>query len=983
MKRLALLLLFFAACRQDGVTRAYGELVFVQGERELTNATYTLPPVVMTETGTSTLTLRNVGRVAASIASITRDDGDASLTVDGEGLTISENGEGTLNVTFAPTQALDVTQASVTHTAHFTLKLTGTAQGKDTLSLTLTAAALARDCYVPAVLDFGRVPLNYAVTKSATLQNGALVESQTSWSFTSSFFTVLTTSPLAVAAQGSAELPVQFQPLEARSYEETLTVSRGAGCPSGEMKLRGVGDDTAITWAPSPLNFGRVPLGDIATRGVVVTNRSSVDLSLSSAIASPSFFVEAGGPAVLRGNSTATVFVSCRPTALGPLDGQLNINLGTQPQYVAAVPLVCAGGGPRISVTPNPLDFGTVPYNSVGSAVTRRRLMVFNVGTPPQTPGDNQYNLFLGQGGALPWFSIVPRNDQTRVGEFSVGLIGRYDADAGLPGIAGENHLEFEVQISPSTPDVREADLLVYSNDSNKPVLTVPMRATPRAPEPCTIVADVETVNFGPTPRGAVVTRDVRLTNTNTTSGNTCLVSGIELAPGSDLAFSVTAPTDGALLIASGQTKVITVQATVDDTAAWGAYLRGALRFSVGNDGTSRSLPVALEVSHCLLVDPAVVNLGVVQESCTSASRAVTLYNVCNVPIEVELPTAATPFTSSPISPGLTTLAAGQSLAMSVSIAPATSATWNTPLTFRSVEAGVDVFQSISLRAQSTPDGLQQDTFMQAAAAVDILFVVDDSCSMGDEQQALSTNFASFISAATQGVGDWHLGVTTTDLYGQQGRLYGAPTVLTPSTPDVANAFAANVSVGISGSGYEQPFACMAAAFTADNLASYNTGFLRPNAALAVVIITDAVEQSPNTTDSYVVQLRALKNNVPELVTVSVVGPFTPSGNGCSVEGVDNGRYLDITTQTGGARADICTGNWSSALQSISNAVFGSRRSFTLSGTARSQADTTVTVGGNAVTSGWHLDTASNAVVFDSPPAAGDAIVISYATACF
>jgi hypothetical protein len=143
------------------------------------------------------------------------------------------------------------------------------------------------------------------------------------------------------------------------------------------------------------------------------------------------------------------------------------------------------------------------------------------------------------------------------------------------------------------------------------------------------------------------------------------------------------------------------------------------------------------------------------------------------------------------------------------------------------------------------------------------------------------------------------------------------------------------------------------------------------------------VEQSPNTTDAYIAQLRALKNNVPELVTVSVVGPFTPSGNGCSVEGVDNGRYLDITTQTGGARTDICTSNWGSTLQSVSNAVFGSRRSFSLSGTARSQNDTTVTVGGNAVTSGWHLDTATNSVVFDSPPAAGQAIVITYATACF
>jgi hypothetical protein len=61
---------------------------------------------------------------------------------------------------------------------------------------------------------------------------------------------------------------------------------------------------------------------------------------------------------------------------------------------------------------------------------------------------------------------------------------------------------------------------------------------------------------------------------------------------------------------------------------------------------------------------------------------------------------------------------------------------------------------------------IQKDVFQQARRnTVDILLVVDDSCSMAEEQEKLSSNFESFISAFDGVDVDWQIAVTTTDTY--------------------------------------------------------------------------------------------------------------------------------------------------------------------------------------------------------------------------
>jgi len=174
------------------------------------------------------------------------------------------------------------------------------------------------------------------------------------------------------------------------------------------------------------------------------------------------------------------------------------------------------------------------------------------------------------------------------------------------------------------------------------------------------------------------------------------------------------------------------------------------------------------------------------------------------------------------------------------------------------------------------------------AVETDILFVVDDSLSMAEEQTNLRDNLAVFVQALASSPVQNHfrLGVTSTSVaafgattttghaygsgpsrgvpypagalvairqvagVGQSGQLlYDAVTaattggwtgrrILDQGSPTLVADFKANVLLGTDGSGKEQPFRAARLALS-DRLADANAGFLRPGARLAVIFLTD------------------------------------------------------------------------------------------------------------------------------------------------
>jgi hypothetical protein len=180
--------------------------------------------------------------------------------------------------------------------------------------------------------------------------------------------------------------------------------------------------------------------------------------------------------------------------------------------------------------------------------------------------------------------------------------------------------------------------------------------------------------------------------------------------------------------------------------------------------------------------------------------------------------------------------------------------------------------------------GLDYETVVELPATpnrnLDLLFVIDNSASMADKQNNLVANFPNFIERLNQldgGLPDLHLGIVSTDM-GTKGTDAGAPgpaigqigsggcsgvggggslttngsvavtgnfisdikdtdgTRLTNYTGTLDTVFSEMATLGSTGCGFEQPLHAMQAAL--DNNVD-NDGFLRPDALLAVLFLTD------------------------------------------------------------------------------------------------------------------------------------------------
>lgn len=151
---------------------------------------------------------------------------------------------------------------------------------------------------------------------------------------------------------------------------------------------------------------------------------------------------------------------------------------------------------------------------------------------------------------------------------------------------------------------------------------------------------------------------------------------------------------------------------------------------------------------------------------------------------------------------------------------------------------------------------------------VDLLFVIDNSESMQTYQSNLVESFPGFIEGIQtrlSGGNDYHIGVITSDAYGgnapqcsQLGALvtqtsgqYASNQTCAPFTgggrflvqdePDLQSAFSCIGQVGTSGNNAERPMDALVAALGSvhSGAGGCNEGFLRDDALLVVVLITD------------------------------------------------------------------------------------------------------------------------------------------------
>jgi hypothetical protein len=223
---------------------------------------------------------------------------------------------------------------------------------------------------------------------------------------------------------------------------------------------------------------------------------------------------------------------------------------------------------------------------------------------------------------------------------------------------------------------------------------------------------------------------------------------------------------------------------------------------------------------------------------------------------------------------------------------------------------------------------------------------------MEAEQTRLARRFDTFVQYMdeVETLMDFHLGVITTDMSGEnplRGRLLGQPSVLTRSVEGWVDLFKQRVQVGIGGSGMEQGLEASWAALSEPLVSDVNAGFLRPDAMLVLIYVSDENDCSDRGTlpsedycyleayqddliavAEYVDGFRAIKGN-PELVLAfAIVGPLDTSACEDTLPGI---RYMEMASSLGGLAGSICSEEFAGILDDLGLSVSGVRSSFPLS----------------------------------------------------
>ncbi|MCU0698101.1 MAG: choice-of-anchor D domain-containing protein [Myxococcaceae bacterium] len=1087
-------------CGGGQVTTRFGDVVVVWRDEagevvRSRDATYDFGTALVGETKTQIMTVRNDGQGRLSLNLLERTEGDAvsiapnvtngaPFFVDFKPDVSLEPGE---QVEFAMTFSPTALQGAFL--AKLKLVASGTRAEDSEAVITLKAQGEKGACDLPNLIDFGNVPvgetLTYAVDFRNTTNLTAIGEAGAFTGQDAASFRYKNAGlpgQVSVGPMSTVKVEIQITPSEKRVYEARVTLRGPGGCPPVDAVIRAVGSDDVLTWTPDRLNFGLVSPGFESVKDVVFTNTSNVPITLSGITASmpTDYFhrVPTGADATVftvpGGGRPTPMRIACSPSGLGARPASnLRFNTGLNRTPQGTIVLECVGGGPKIRVSPRPnVAFGRVGYfpgNTMFSV--NRRVNVQNVGVPPRMP-DPSFNLFLGavdpmtgMTGQLPLFELTPKNAITEPDEFSVSLFSNYDPATGLPPLAGQNSLDLVVTLRPKSNGRKEAELVIYSNDGADPEVKLQVSADVEQLPPCNYRVTPMTANFGLVSPGTTKDLPITITNLGTNAGDKCFLSGIDLAAGSNPAYSIVGGPVAEKELQPGESWQVVVRVAPPGPVPMTIQtLQGELQFNVTSPSAPQArVPLRTSVGPaCLAVTPDPLDFGTVKFSappamrCSSASKTLTIYNVCNAPVTIRrfdlqaaggqqpggpacaggMPCPEFFLTSVPNIPsaGLT-LNAAATTTFQARYSPIDVGADTGAVSIEVLQSGQTVTYLVGLTGNGDPSGQQTDTFMQdMQPKADILLVIDDSGSMGDKQQSLSQNFTSFIQYAASAGVDYQLGVVTTTVDGafmcpppplpcimpppigattpgngvlrviRPGQANQIGPILRANTPNVGQAFQQLVNVGTNGSGTETGLEAAVLALTPPRSVTENAGFLRVDANLAIVVVSDAEDQSNQPLSYYENRLINVKGfNRLSQFTFSAIAPFASSPpSGCTYDG--NGgaaRYGAMVTRTGGVREEICTQNWATALQGLGRTAFGFRTLFFLGNSPDLTGGNTLNVrinnmpvagggacpmGGGGPTSGaWCYDSAANAVRFTAmtTPGPGQTLTVQYQTACF
>ncbi|MGK0361469.1 MAG: hypothetical protein ACI9U2_003787 [Bradymonadia bacterium] len=707
-------------------------------------------------------------------------------------------------------------------------------------------------------------------------------------------------------------------------------------------------------------------------------------------------------PLVVPAESLFEFGINYHPTVDGVHETAIVITNNDADEGVTTVPVRGRVRAPCIAVNPMAMNFGRVALNQDSA---RNQMQIVNCGDLPVLIEDIN---IMGEG-----YRFAP-----------------VDADPIGQALDPRATVTIEVWYENSglAEGVLADGILTVINDTpNTPEIPVPLQVVGGGAPTCDLLVIPERVNYGLVARGRAVSRDLQVVNRGT---GACEITSEVLAPfipipGFPIPFILTGRVGnvqvppGAFLpleityrpaLFSNDSAIYTVNYNDPFDAAMPQKMATATLSGIGGESD-------------IAVIPGRVDFGAVTAGeCASREERVTVYNngivdLCIRDIRFEGDGCGEFFlVDRPV--------ADEDGCIRV--------TRRTPADFTFVyepgDLGADACDlvlvsdannapefRVPLSGEGVADRRQTDVFEQTSGrTVDVLFVVDNSGSMGEEQRSLQRNFGSFINGAQQFQNDYQLGVVTTDMdaEAEKGRLQGNPRIMRRG-PGVEAQFSDTVDVGTNGAGTELGLEAARRALSDPLIfdteapcagdgdcvepdqcvlgfcGGHNRGFLREDAALEIIFVSDEDDFSQGTLNFYVDFFKNIKGfrNEARFSASAIVGANNGRAQACMGNGGDASpghRYVEVADRTNGRVLSICDDNFGPNLRDLGNQAFGLQSEFFLSRPAVRQS-VEVRVDGQLQNAGWFYDEESNSVVFEegSVPQPMQTIQVDYEARCF
>ena len=379
---------------------------------------------------------------------------------------ISPNNSAVIHVAFQPSAA-GIRQA--------TLNIPTNSSKTPVLSVTLEGQGGDVDIVAtPQPLDFGDVLVGHSVSLTLTLTNqgatpspiiqiGAITGAQ------ASSFTQMST-PIAIPAGGTLPIQVSFTPAAVGPASASIPVTLCATCMSTNLTLVGQGVLGVLTYVPSPVSFAaNVPIDTEVSQLVTATNTGSwpiIVAGLDIQVGSSSAFWLDGGPSFPitlapmgappdAGAQSFTFAVGYEPTSASGDTGTIEApyeNVGGVPAtatdtiYGNEVLAPCS-----LSLSPPGINFG----NATADAGLQKFLTIGNAGQ---------------QACNIANIAIDPSSDPSFVLPMNPMVLTIQ------PSATAQIEVDFDLQ-NPGNPLSRHGELDFTSNDTNYPMVQVPLTA--------------------------------------------------------------------------------------------------------------------------------------------------------------------------------------------------------------------------------------------------------------------------------------------------------------------------------------------------------------------------------------------------------------------------------------------------------------------------------------------------------------------------